>query len=297
MREHFADLHPALQIAVYVWLLASTLFLKHPASLLFMYLAALLALRPIRRRGLREGLKTVFLPFFFALPTALFNALLRHYGMYVLFTLPWNKPFTLEALIDGLQAGFRLGLAFLWFSHLYLYLETDRLLFLFSRFPSFALLLTLVLRYLPRFHKEAKALSACQKLRYADTEATFKQKLAVQSELMGGLSAWGLESSIRTADAMLARGLGLPVKSSRYRRYRWHLEDSIVLILFILPAAATLFLLGASYLEASFYPFCYLPAWTAGDILAFSLSGFLSALPFIIDLGGSIRWSLSKRSS
>lgn len=295
MSKRFAALHPALQLLIYGFLLGSTLFLEHPASLLLGWLTALLALRPLRRRGPKEGFKTIFLPLFFALPTALINALLRHYGMYKLFMLPWGRAFTLEALIDGAQAGFRLGLAFLWFRHLHLYLETDRLLYLFARLPNFALLLTLVLRFLPRFSREARSLAAVQKLRYAEAEVSLKQKFRLQSELMGGLSGWGLESSIRTADAMLARGLGLPIKPQHYKRYRWRTEDSIVLALFLTLLLASGLLLSGPYLKASFNPFLYLPAWGPMDVLAFSLTGLLSALPFIIDFGGTLQWHISKR--
>lgn len=295
MLTRFAELHPALQIAIYAFLLGSTLLLEHPASLLAAWILALLALRPIGRKGAKEGFKTVFLPVFFGLPTALFNALFRHYGMYVLFTLPWGDPLTLEALIDGAQAGFRLGLAFLWFQHMFLYLETDRLLFLFSRLPNFALLLTLVLRFLPRFRREAQALRASQQLRYRESEGGFRRKMQAQSELLGGLSGWGLESSIRTADAMLARGFGLPTEPTRYKRYHWRSSDTLLLGLFLLLLISSFILLNGPYLQASFYPFMYMPAWQFRDGAAFVTTTLLSALPFLTDLGGTIKWYISKR--
>lgn len=294
MLKHFARVHPVLQVLIYGVLLGWTLILEHPASLLLAWSGVCLALRPIRFEGPRQGLKTVLLPFIFALPTALLNALFRHYGMIHLFTWPWGSAVSLEVLADGAQAGFRLGLAFLWFKHLYLYLETDRLLFLFSRLPNFALLLTLILRFLPRFSKEAAAISACQKLRFSETKARLPQKLKAQSELLGGLSAWGMESSIRTADAMLARGLDLPIKRTRYRLYRWRLEDTFLALLFGLLCLSSFYLLGNGALKALFFPVAYLPSWGKADILCFILTGMISFLPFLIDLGGTLRWNLSR---
>lgn len=295
-KGRFADLHPALQCLIYGVLLSSTLILEHPASLILAWLGVCLSLRPISSEGLKKGLLTILLPFFFAVPAALLNALFRHYGMIRLFMLYRGGWVTLESLADGAQAGVRLGLAFLWFKHLYQYMETDRLLYLFSRFPSFALLLTLVLRFLPRFAKEAGELRAYRSLFSRGTKPPLRRRFEEQSSLLAGLSGWGLESSIRAADAMLARGLHLPGRKSRYQLYRWRREDTFWLSAFLLLCGFSLYLLGQGCLKTSFFPFLYMPAWTPSDTAAFILTGLIACLPFIIDLGGAVRWTLSKRN-
>ena len=287
--KNFAGLHPAAQFLFYGVLLSLTLLLEHPASLLLIWLAAILALRPVAEGKLWIGL--ALLPLFFALPTALLNALFRHYGLHILWYFPSGNALTLEAILDGAQAGFRLGLAMQWLHHLYRTLESDRILYLFSAFPTFSLLLTLVLRYLPRFSAEARSLAALHKLRDRGAKQPLGRRLRRQASLLAALSGWAMESSILTADAMQARGLGLPVKATRYRLYSWRRGDVWAVVTLVLLSGVSLYLGLQGRLPATYNPYLSLPSWTTGDVLYLASAGLIAFLPFLIDLGGSVRWT------
>ncbi len=294
MTDSFARLHPAGQFVYYAIVLGLSMVLRHPATVLIAWLGVCLALLPHIDEGKRW--RTFLLPFFFAIPTTILNALFRHYGVHVLWTFPSGNWLTLESILDGAQAGLRLGVVMLWFIHMYKSLETDRILYLFSPFPVFSLLLTLTLGYLPRFSREAEQLAAVQKVADGETTAPLKVRFRRQAALLASLSGWALESSIVTADAMQARGLGISGRKTRYQLYRWSGRDSRFMGIALVLTATTIWLTSRGHLDAAFHPFLYLPRWNSGDLLVFILSSLLFCFAFLINLGGTLRWHYSQQN-
>ncbi len=289
----FSRRHPAFQFIYYVVVLTLSMVLPHPATILVSWLGAILALLPQTEAGKR--LRLFLLPALVAIPTTLINAGFRHYGLEILFVLPSGNPVTLEAILDGAQGGLRLGVTMLWFTHLYKTLETDRLLYLFSPFPTFSLLLTLVLRYLPRFSGEARQLAAVRKLSDQDDKLPLRRRLQRQSSLLAALSGWALESSINTADAMQARGVSLRGPKTRYQLYRWTSEDTVQLAALATLTTLVAILTSQGKLDAFFYPYLYLPPWTGAGLLTFSCICLITLLPFIGNTAGSLRWIYSQQ--
>ena len=160
--KRFASCHPAAAFLFFAAVIGTTMFCLHPVvtpiSLLFA-LCTVAVLCP-QRTLLQCGIAALLLP---PLSAAL-NALFSHAGVMVLLYLPSGNPLTRESLVYGAFAGGMLAAALVWFAAFHAVMTADKLLWLFSRLtPSLALLLSMTLRFVPRFRTQYAETAAAQR--------------------------------------------------------------------------------------------------------------------------------------
>lgn len=229
----FGKCHPVVQMIYWLVILLTTVFLMHPVFLGVSFLGAFL-LR-IRQKGIKKVLwvyvcKTV--PFFLLI--ACINPAFNHYGVTELFRLK-TGPVTLEAIVYGLVLAFVLYISVLWFSSFHEIMTTDRFVYLFGKLsPDISLVLSMAMRFVPRFTKQLKKIRMGQQCIGRDMEGqSILKKVCMGIREISMLLTWGLESGIDTADSMRARGYGT-VKRTAYSVFSWTKQDKkILLILFI----------------------------------------------------------------
>lgn len=184
---------------------------------------------------------------------ALTNPLFVHKGETALFYLNGN-PVTLEAIMYGVAASFMLMSVFYWFKCYNEVMTSDKFIYLFGRvIPKLSLLLSMVLRFVPKFKKQYSKIDKAQKALGIYTSKSFVDKIRSKFRVISILITWALENSIETADSMRARGYGLKGRSS-YSIFKWRARDTVMLLVI---SALTVFCsvcVFTNICDFSFYP-------------------------------------------
>ncbi len=115
-----------------------------------------------------KGRKAVRFNLVYMLPllviTALINPAFSHQGVTILAYLPSGNPLTLESILYGIYAAFLLIAVITWFSCFNAVMTSDKFVYLFGRIiPALSLVLSMSLRFVPRFTAQIKVISKAQK--------------------------------------------------------------------------------------------------------------------------------------
>ncbi len=246
----------------------------------------------IALRGLRGRQGRLPLFILFAV-MALINPLTHHNGATVLFVMNDN-PVTLEALIYGVNASAMIIGVLFWFRSFSRIMTSDRLLYLFGRLsPKAALILSMALRYVPLFGRQAKRINSAQKALglYKDDNAI--DALRGGLHVFSALVTWALENGITTADSMSARGYGVSRRTS-YAPFRFGRADACLTLLCVLLAGAVCAGLASGALAFRYYPRIVSAPLSPLACVSYAAYACLAALPTILEIGESLKWRCLK---
>lgn len=252
-KNYFGKCHPVVQMLYWAVILLTTVFVLHPVFLGVSFLGAFLFC--VKQKGLK---KTVWvygcklLPFLLLI--ACINPAFNHYGVTELFRLK-TGPVTLEAVLYGLILASVLYIAMLWFSSFHEIMTTDRFVYLFGRLsPDISLVLSMAMRFVPRFTRQLKKIRIGQQCIGRDMEGqNLFQKVRMSVREISMLLTWGLESGIDTADSMRARGYGT-AKRTAYSIFTWTKKDKRILALLLLCYGIVLWGVYQGYAYAIYDP-------------------------------------------
>lgn len=291
MKSSFlANLHPASCLVYFLAVAVLSVTVLRPAFVVISLVSALtLALRTGRGRALSLALKCV-LPLM--LLAALLNPAFNHRGATILAYLPGGNPLTLESLAYGLAAAMMLGAVLLWFFCLGRLMPAHRLSMVFGGgAPSLTLLLSMSLRFVPRFAQGFRRVWLCQVGLRGGCPKTLRERFGIYAGVLSAMVTWTLENSVETVDSMKSRGHGLGRASSFYPT-PFTARDGVFLS----------FALLASVLSA--WPalwgggrFVFFPALSFGDGSGLWGAGaflVLCAAPVILDVWEAARWKRSE---
>lgn len=211
MDDAFSRCHPILNFFYFGVVLVFTMFIQHPVFLLISFAGALCY--GIRLNGFQKTLRMNFL---FMIPglllTALLNPMLNHYGVTMLVYIESSGNWiTLEALVYGVVLGAVLFIVIQWFSCFNQVMTSDKFIYLFGRIiPAMSLILSMVLRFVPRFLAQLKIIRNGQKSVGRDvSNGGFIRRAKYGLQMLSILVTWALENAIETSDSMKSRGYGL----------------------------------------------------------------------------------------
>ena len=286
-RDAFSGFHPVVNLFFFVAAIGMTMFLMHPVFLILSMAGGCTYLWYLQGgRGLVRQVG-------YLIPVLLFMAVLNpvfnHEGVTVLFYLHSDNPVTLEAVCFGLASAVMMGASILWFNCCNAVFTTDKIIYLFGRvIPSLSLLISMTLRFVPRFKEYMQTTLQAQKAMRPPKKKieTLKQALTAFSATV----SWAMEQSIVTADSMKSRGYGSAGRTA-YSIYRFERRDGTALLILAALCAGTAvpWLLGG--IEWSFYP-----AMTGSMLGPVQLLSYLSfsgicLMPTIIDLTEDCKWN------
>lgn len=182
-----------------------------------------------------EGSKAAFFSLKFCLPmlllTAFVNPAFNHAGATILCYLPTGNPLTLESILYGFSAGCMLVTVMLWFVSFNRVITSDKFIYLFGRvIPAMSLVLSMSLRFIPRFKTQLQAVTEAQKsVRNDVSQGSLWKRTKVAITILSILVTWALENAIESADSMKSRGYGLHGRTA-YSNYRFQERDKSALI-------------------------------------------------------------------
>ena len=289
MTDAFCGYHPSVNFLYFAAAIGFSMFFMHPVCLLISLICAFCYSLYL------HGKKALSISIKFMLPmlifTALLNPLFNHSGATILAYLPDGNPLTLESLLHGIAAALMLISVIGWFSCFNKVITDDKFVYLFGRLmPSLSLMLSIALRFIPRFRKQVSIISNAQKsLGFSVSEGSIIQKLKVGIRIMSIMLTWILENVVETADSMKCRGYGLKGRTA-FSIFKFYKRDMYAL-LYILACGGLIF---AGTLGGGL-TFRYFPTITGQWNSALSISLYLLyfallALPLIVNLKEALIW-------
>ena len=214
MRDPFTDCHPAVNFLYFALVLAFSMCLTHPAALLISLAGACCYLT--RLLGASELGRSARWLVPMALLAAVVNPAFVHQGVTILTYLPSGNPLTLESILFGLASALLLAAVVLWFRCFGEVMTSDKFIYLFGRIiPALSLVLSMTLRFVPRFRRQFRTVAQAQRFMGRDTEnGSLLRRGRNAMKVFSILVTWSLESAIDTADSMRSRGYGQPGRTA-----------------------------------------------------------------------------------
>ena len=285
--DAFAGFHPGVNLCFFAAAIGMTMFLMHPVFLAISILCGCGYLWYLQ--GCRNFLRQVGYLLPVVLFTAVLNPLFNHEGTTVLFYLNNDNPVTLEAACFGLASAVLMGASIIWFNCCNAVFTTDKIIYLFGRvIPSLSLLVSMTLRFVPRFKDYLQTTARVQKaMRPPKTKLdTLKQALSAFSATV----SWAMEQSIVTADSMKSRGYGSAGRTA-YAIYRFERRDGMTLVFLAVLWGGTILPWLTGWVKWSFYPAMTGELLGLGQMVSYLSFLGLCLMPLTIDLTEDCKWN------
>ena len=287
-QDAFAGFHPSVNLCYFAAVIGLSMFLMHPVFLGISLTAGCAYLWYLH--GGRSLVRQVGYLVPVLLFTAVLNPLFNHEGTTILFYLKNDDPVTLEALCFGLASAVLMGATILWFNCCSAVFTTDKIIYLFGRaIPSLSLLISMTLRFVPRFKEYLQATIQVQRaMQFPGNKIdTLKQAMSAFSATV----SWAMEQSIVTADSMKSRGYGTAGRTA-YSIYRFESRDAFTLTVLGLLFIGTILPWGMGWVRWSFFPAMAEPIFGFGQWLSYLNFTGICLMPLILDLMEERKWNL-----
>lgn len=264
------------------------MFIMNPVILLLSLLGAVVTFG-IMNRGKKAGHIWVFVFLFIFL--AILNPLFHHNGVTVLFLMNDN-PITLEALIYGFTASTMVIAVIFWFRSFSVLMTGDRLLYVFGKAsPKFSLMISMALRYIPLFARQAKKIKQARRAMGAYEDENLWDSLKSGVKVFVSLAGWSLENGIITADSMEARGYGSG-RRTFFSRYSFKRKDTMAAVVIILLCIPVIWAKAVHSLDFTFYPEATGDLLSTGAIVSYACYFLLTVLPLVDETAEREKWRL-----
>lgn len=265
----FAGYHPLVNFLYFVLVLLGAMIFMHPLALTISLAGA------FTYSVVLSGKKALKFNVKYCIPmmliTALVNPAFNHEGMTILTYLRNGNPLTLESVIYGIAAAAMIVTVIIWFSCYNAVMTSDKFVYLFGRIiPSLSLILSMVLRFVPRFKEQIRVISNAQKCVGRDvSNGGLLDRAKHGLKILSIMITWALENAIETADSMKSRGYGLPGRTA-FSIFRFDKRDRKALLAIALTGGLTY---GGAFAGTMYWR--YFPSMKGVDI------GFISILTFL----------------
>ncbi|SFF10737.1 energy-coupling factor transport system permease protein [Paenibacillus catalpae] len=285
----FAGYHPFINFVYFAAVLLFSMFFMHPFMQVIALVSASVYSILLRGRGAVRFQLALMLPLL--LITAFINPAFNHAGVTILFYLKSGNPVTLESVLYGISSACMFVAVLLWFSCYNAVMTSDKFIYLFGKLiPAMSLILSMVLRLVPRYKDQIKQISYAQRSIGKDvTQGNWLQRARNGMTILSVMTTWALENAIETADSMKSRGYGLPGRTS-YSLYRFDNRDKGFMALML--SLVTVVIIGGINGENSMR---FFPSIKAAEMTAFSIAVYaaylgLCMLPIIQHMMEAIKW-------
>ena len=298
MRDTFSSYHPSLNMLYFVGTIGMTVFVTHPILLAISFLSG--AAYSVLLKGAKATIKFNIL---FSIPmmiiVALINPMFNHYGVTILGYLYNGNPFTLESCVYGVVMAMMLACTLLWFSCYTEVMTSDKFIYLFGKIiPALSLVLSMALRFVPKFTRQMGVISNGQTCIGRSTEnGSLIKRVKHGITIFSILITWALENAIETADSMKCRGYGEKGRTA-FSIYHFDKRDGACLFFMLVSYSITLYGAAKGYAFAAYNPKIVIKGLplTGGSLMVFVSFSAFCLMPVILELADRRMWK-RRRSS
>ena len=299
MSDTFSTYHPTLNMLFFTGVIGVTMFVTHPVILVISLISAISYATLLKgwRKTIRNNL-------IFTLPVmiiaAAINPMFNHYGVTILGYLSNGNPFTLESCVYGLIMALMLAAVITWFSCYTEVMTSDKFIYLFGRIiPGLSLVLSMALRFVPHFARQAGVIADGQKCVGRSTSngsilARVKHGITIFSILV----TWALENAIETADSMKCRGYGEKGRTA-FAIFRFDKRDARCLAGMVISFGIVLFGAAKGYIFSRYNPRIVVKGWplTPASCLIFGAFLLFCMIPVILEACDRQMWKKRREQS
>lgn len=289
----FKTYHPIINFMYFTFVILFSMFFMHPVCLIISLTCS------FTYSILLNGKKAIKFNILYMLPMLLFAALINpafnHKGVTILTYLPSGNPLTLESIVYGLAAAAMIVTVICWFSCYNAVMTSDKFIYLFGRvIPSLSLILSMVLRFVPKFKAQIQVISNAQRCIGRDvSNGSLFQRIKNGLTILSIMVTWALENAIETADSMKSRGYGLKGRTA-FSIFTLDSRD--------IKALAVIGFLGLYVIIGSIFGrlyFSYFPSIKGAELTPYSVSVFLAYFmlcmtPVTIEIREEQKWKTIK---
>lgn len=283
MNDEFGRFHPFTNLIFFIAVIAFSTFWMQTGMIAVSFACATVYYFMLKKG---EGIRYFVMVLISMVIASLINPLFSHRGATRLFYLPTGNPVTLESIYFGLCAGVILGEVLLWFSIFNNIMSDDKWTATIGKVaPTIAMIITMVLRFVPKYTKFAKRTRDIQKANGFNEKGRLQNGMKTYSIT----ATWALETSIDTADSMKARGYG-KARRTNYHNYKFELRDLAFVFWVVLLGAVILIRANIGKIHTFFYP----TIRNRESIIVLAAYIILCITPLLINLWEKLRWHISK---
>ena len=292
-QDAFAACHPAVNFLYFILVIGCSMFVMHPVFLFLSCLGGMAYYIYLKRWKAFKTALWLMLPVF--LITAIVNPLFTHEGVTLLLYLPSGNPLTLESILYGLGAGAMLVCVINWFSCYQEVMTSDKFIYLFGRIiPAMSLVLSMVLRFVPKFKTQIEKVSNAQKCIGRDvTNGNVLERSHHGMKILSIMTTWALENSVETADSMKSRGYGLRGRVN-FSIYRFDSRDKIMCAILVVMGLVVFCGIVTKTVRFLYYPMVVINDINLGSVLVYVCYGALCLLPLMMNVIEDIKWHYLK---
>lgn len=287
----FKTYHPIVNFIYFVFVIGFSCFVMHPVCLGISFLCGFVYSVMVKgRRAVKTNLMYM-LPLMLA--TALINPAFNHAGLTIITYLPGGNPLTLESVVYGLCAAVMIASVICHFSCYNEIMTSDKFVYLFGRIiPSLSLILSMTLRFVPRFAAQLKVVANAQRCMGRDvSEGSIIARAKHGLSILSIMTTWSLENAIETADSMKARGYGHPGRTA-FSIFTFDKRDAKALA--VISAMGIYVFAGvvSGGLKCRYFPDIYISdiSWFEASLMV--VYTLLFVCPIIIELWEVRKWKL-----
>ena len=285
--------HPIVNFTYFILVIGFSCVFMHPICLVISLVCG------FTYSVMLKGKKAVKTNLVYMLPTlliaALINPAFNHEGVTIIKYLPSGNPLTLESIAYGLAAAVMIVSVICWFSCYNEVMTSDKFIYLFGRIiPSLSLILSMTLRFVPKFSAQLKTVVNAQRCMGRDvSNGSIIQRAKHGLSILSIMITWSLENAIETADSMKSRGYGHPERTA-FSIFTFDKRDKKA---FLCIAILGIYLL-VGHLMGGMY-FRYFPSVKTNAFSLLGISCFMAYLalcmyPVIIEIWEARRWKAIK---
>ncbi len=288
-KDAFCACHPAVIFLYFLLVLFFSMFFMHPVCLAVSLVSAISYNILLKgSRALKTGF-AVILPMMLLAVTV--NFAFNHEGSTILAYFSTGNPLTLESILYGTAAGVMLASVITWFSCLNEVMTSDKLMYLFGRIvPSLSLIISMVLRFIPKFSEQFRAVSRAQRCMGNEVSkrgpfSKIKSAVSITSVVI----TWSLENAIETSDSMKSRGYGLGGRTS-FSYYRFGARDRSILLWLLFCGIYIAFGWFTGSLDFRYYPTLKGSPFSGYFISLSAVYLLMSMTPLILSIMEARKW-------
>lgn len=289
MKDAFSQMHPIVNLVFFVFVIGLSMFMMNPICLAVSLVCAFL------NTVYLNGKKSVKLSLIYLLPTtimiAVINPIFNHDGVTILSYFPWNNPLTFESIIYGIATAALLSSVVLWFSCFNKVMTSEKFIYLFGRIiPSLSLILSMTLRFVPRFIAQFNTVRNAQKCIGRDiSNGSVAKRLKKAIKITSIMISWALESAIEMADSMKCRGYGLKGRTA-FSLYRFSKRDAVTLSVIVIIGAIVVAMSALEVAKFRYFPSIKGNVLNISSLIYYVLYALLMMIPLFINVGEGAKW-------
>lgn len=289
LMNEFKNYHPIVNFIYFVFVIGFSMFFMHPLCLGISLVSGFTYSVMLKGRKAVKFNLVYMLPMMLAM--AVINPIFNHKGITILCYFPDGNPLTFESIVYGLASSVMIVSVICLFSCYNEIMTSDKFIYLFGRIiPSMSLIISMTLRFVPRFAAQLKIVMNAQKCMGRDmSKGSIIKRVKHGVSVLSIMITWALENAIETADSMKSRGYGVTGRTA-FSNYKFDMRDRKALVCIVLFGAYTFAgkLMGGMNFE-------YFPSMKGTAFSVFEISIFVSYLilcmcPIIIELWEVRRW-------